>query len=335
MTPRRKPREFLSLLLLLLVAPCLAGAEVGSGEGTTVLAAVPLEISDRLPIVKLRIDGEGPFAFFVNTGAAETALRHTLVERLGLTALGPGSLGGQIDGERVRAASVRLGDLEITDVELLSIDFSQITGDDEGPDGVLGFGLLSQYLWTLDYAAGRLEISEGALPATGSGILEFQLEGDADPSISIEVAGHPLRARLDPSEFGGLVLPGALMDELPLASPAGKIGRTGNAEGMFDLYGARLEGELRFGGVALSNPRVVFSEAYASANLGYRALEEFALTFDTPNRRVRFERKQSVRVQQLHDRAAAVKGLEDTPDLQTAFNAEPDKVRMLLILSPT
>ena len=52
MTPRRKPGELLSLLLLLFVAPSLAGAEGRSAAGSSVLASVPLEISDRLPIVK-------------------------------------------------------------------------------------------------------------------------------------------------------------------------------------------------------------------------------------------------------------------------------------------
>jgi hypothetical protein len=61
-------------------------------------------------------------------------------------------------------------------------------------------------------------------------------------------------------------------------------------DGNFDVYGATLKGEVRIGGIALTNPRLSFVSVFPNGNLGYRFLKNLIVTFDCKNRRVKFER---------------------------------------------
>jgi hypothetical protein len=326
-------------LLLSCVAGGLLAGSTAAGEAR--LASIPLAWMGRAPTVEVRIGADGPFTFLVDTCVAGSALSRSVAERLGLPVTGPGRLGDPDDpagigGETVRVGSLGLGDLVLHDVDLVRIDVATYAGEEPPPDGVLGFGLLDRYVWTLDFAESRLEVARGSLPpADGGRILEYSLDRGA-PSVVVHLAGREMRARVDSRQFGGVALPVRLRADLPLASEAGTIGRMGTARGeTFDLIGARLAGGLRIGDQTVDRPRLLFSDAYDAAALGPGALEEFAVTFDPANRRARFERKESLRHRALNREAAAVTALEGGGDLRTAFNRDRDKVRMLLILSPT
>jgi hypothetical protein len=215
------------------------------------------------------------------------------------------------------------------------VDFSQWQGDDD-LHGALGLPFFADHLLTLDYAGGRLVMEEGALPAAdGKEVLDFTPGGSGGPAVTIQVAGQAMSTDLDSSRFGGIGLPEALMDELPLAGKTGMIGIARTAEGESVLIGGKLDGDVRIGAHALARPNLIFSDISPRANLGVRALMDFAVTFDQRNHRVRFTGKGSERLSALHQQAARVASLTGGEDLQTAFNAHRDKVRMLLILSPT
>lgn len=113
------------------------------------------------------------------------------------------------------------------------------------------------------------------------------------------------------------------------------IGIARTPEGESVLIGGQLDGDVHIGAHVLSRPKLIFSDISPRANLGVRALMDYAVTFDQRNHRVRFTSKGSERLSALHQQAARVASLTGGEDLRTAFNAHRDKVRMLLILSPT
>ena len=113
------------------------------------------------------------------------------------------------------------------------------------------------------------------------------------------------------------------------------IGRTMNEEGTFTILSASFDGTIMLGEQALNRSSLRFIDLVDEAGIGQEVLNEFAITFDQANRRVRFVRDeaQGQRQQQL---AAAVASMDEGgAALKAAFNADRDKVRMLLILSPT
>lgn len=327
---------------LLFVVPLLApSAATAAAQKSGPLASVPLELDGRLPVVSLQVGGEGPLRFLVASGTAETAVDGRLVERLGLTPdgrawVGPPGEAGSLQGDRVRLPSVRLGELELRDVEAVALDLAGFLGGEDAPDGTLGYGLFQGRAWTLDYAGERLIVERQPLPAPdGETVLAMVPDELGRPTISLEIAGREMRSHLESARFGGITLHGRHMEELPLASEPGMIGRARTAGATFDLYGARLDGEARIGAHVLARPRLLFSDMEETANLGAAALEEFAVTFDHANRRIRFIRRESRRVRLLHERGARVPSLDGGDELRAAFNRDAGKVRLLLILSPT
>jgi hypothetical protein len=293
-----------------------------------------------VPVIEIYINDEGPFSFLVYTGLDVVALDESLTRQLKLPTAGKAWVGraeeeGSLQGDAVRLTSVRVGSLSVADVPAVSMDFSEWKGDDD-LHGALGFSFFADHLLTLDYAGGRLLMEEGTLPAAdGVEVLDFTPGGDGGPAVTIEVAGQSMSADLDSSRFGAVGLPEALMDELPLAGRTGMIGIARTAAGESVLIGGKLDGDIRIGAHVLPRPNLIFSDISPRANLGVRALMNFAVTFDQRNHRVRFVGKGSERLSALHKRAARVASLTGGEDLQTAFNANRDKVRMLLILSPT
>ena len=342
MSCTRPWRRLLQLSLIVSVFAAVSSPVRAESPKGAPLASVPLDLSQRIPMVPVHLNGQGPFLFIVDTASAKTSLNRDVAEQLGLPALGRSWVGepdqpGSLEGDRVRIEEVRLGELTFSGVQAVSVDFSEIIDGDERPGGVLGYPFFSGYLWTLDYAEGRLLVENGQLPPPdGRRILAYTLDGGKSPTIPIRVADRELSAHLDTTRFGGVALHSDLMESLPLASRPGMIGVARNPEGEFVLYGGTLDGAVRFGDAVLERPRLLFSDVSEHANLGPSALDEFAVTFDPRNERVRFERKQSRATQLLHRKAGEVRLVSgEGADLKTAFNSELSNVRLLLILSPT
>ncbi len=342
MNLRERRGSFLSWLWLVLLFPSVPSLVGCDGPVAAPLASVELDLSDRVPMVPVYLNGRGPFRFVIDTASAETVLNQDVARDLGLAALGRSWVGKpgeplSAEGDLVRIEKVRVGELELRDVQAVSLDLSELMGDDDTRDGSLGYPFFSGYLWTLDYADQRLVVETGELPpADGGRILSYTLDDGKSPTISIEVADRKMTAHLDSARFGGVALHSDLMETLPLTSRPGMIGMIRNVEGEFVLYGGTLDGGVRFGDQVLERPRLLFTDAQDHANLGASALDRFALTFDPANQRVRFQGKESRAGRRLHEKAAAVGTVSgEGADLKTAFNRELDKVRMVLILSPT
>lgn len=323
--------SILAALVLLLATPTALVAAATSVE---------LDLSRQVPVIEIYINDEGPFSFLVDTSLDVVALDASVTRRLQLTTSGQAWVGeagvkGSLEGDAVQLSSVRVGSLSLPDVPAVSVDFSEWQGNDD-LHGALGLSFFADHLLTLDYAGGRLLMEEGALPAAdGVEVLDFTPGGSGGPAITIQVAGQAMSADLDSSRFGAVGLPEALMDELPLAGRTGMIGIARTPEGESVLIGGQLDGDVHIGAHVLSRPKLIFSDISPRANLGVRALMDYAVTFDQRNHRVRFTSKGSERLSALHQQAARVASLTGGEDLRTAFNAHRDKVRMLLILSPT
>jgi hypothetical protein len=49
-----------------------------------------------------------------------------------------------------------------------------------------------------------------------------------------------------------------------------------------------MKGEVHVGAITLTDPRVDFVDLFPNANLGFRFLKDYVVTFDPANHRVRF-----------------------------------------------
>ena len=255
----------------------------------------PMLRSGHLPAVRVRVNGQGPFLFAIDTGGAGTArIDSALVARLGLPTVGE-ALGGDPSGKNLR----RMPLVAVDSIEIGGARFAGITAAvrnynemprGERVDGVLGFGLFAECLFTLDYPAEQVRLRPGTLPeANGADILDYR-ERHGIPSTTIRVAGREMEADVDAGSMGGIILPESEMGSLPLASKPVVVGTGRTVSNTFEIRAADLDGDVTIGGITLRHPKLEFQPVFPNANVGSRVLRDYAITFDQKNRRLRLTR---------------------------------------------
>ena len=265
---------------------------------TTTLPAeaveVPMRMVNRRPMVDVRINGGGPYTFLLDTGGSGLARADTsLVDKLKLEVVGEARGGAGTGGQVVSMPIVRYSTLEIgaamfRNVDAPSRDYNE--GRDTRIDGVLGIGLFSTCLVTLDFARGVLRIERGALPEPdGKEIFTFtNPRGIAE--LPIRVAGVEIAAHIDTGAMADITLPLSFAEKLPLASAPVVVGKAFTVSGPMEISEAALKGNVDIGRYQIAEPTLQFTPAMRLANLGIGVLSEFALTIDQQNHRIRFAR---------------------------------------------
>jgi hypothetical protein len=240
------------------------------------------------------LNGQGPFRFAIDTGAAGCARIDAAVARkLGLPVVGEARVGDP-SGKNMKSA-------EIVSIDSLAIggarfaDLTATTGDlaghlpGEAVDGILGFGLFSECLLTLDFPALRMTLAEGSLPADGAGVLPYRDERGI-PSVTMRVGGVDVDTDVDAGAMGGFSLPESFAAKLPLAEPPRVVGHARTVSNEFDIKAARLEGDVAVGPTTFAKPMVEFQPVFDVGNIGARVLRDFAVTFDPKTHRMRLAR---------------------------------------------
>lgn len=309
--------------------------------GESVPVSVPIDLSNGIPVVEVRINERGPFPVALTTASRKIRLSAELVERLGLpgmkSATAGGAAGSDGDEERlVKIDSLHLGSLGFSNLPAVVTDASNHVEGEGAPVGMLGLPLFADYLTTVDFANETLALEKGKLPrADGRRILDYKLGAKESLSVPLQVGDLTVDAVLDPSLPASIVLHSRYIEKLSLGSEPRMIGRSINEDGEFPLLSARFDGAIRLGGQDLEQNSLRFFDIVSDGGIGGNVLREFSLTFDQRTQRVRVRRNDGF-ARQMQLKAATVGSLsEDGNDLRTAFNYDLEKVRMLLILSPT
>ncbi|HEX2166897.1 MAG TPA: retropepsin-like aspartic protease [Longimicrobiales bacterium] len=107
-------------------------------------------------VVPVRINGEGPYQFVLDTGATVTCLDDQVVSALDLpevtgvigTAAG---IGGQGGVSLVSLDSLSIGGVRAFELEACVIDLEHLSGVGLELHGLIGLNVLSEFLVTLDF----------------------------------------------------------------------------------------------------------------------------------------------------------------------------------------
>jgi predicted aspartyl protease len=112
-----------------------------------------------LVLVKVRVNGKGPYTFFVDTGATVTVVGVPLARALKLPvsdapvrAIGAG---GRFAAQASYAA-ISLGDIRQDRVQVGIVDLAPIRGAVGPVDGVIGYNFLRPYRVIIDYPGHEL-----------------------------------------------------------------------------------------------------------------------------------------------------------------------------------
>jgi CubicO group peptidase (beta-lactamase class C family) len=265
----------------------------------TLLPAEPVEVpmlhSGHLAAVDVMVNGRGPYRFAIDTGAAGTArIDSSLAASLGLPVVGEVMSGDPSGRNGERRPVVAIDSITIGGARFAGLTAASRTNPammrGEHIDGILGFALFSDCLFTLDYPADRIRIAAGALPpADGAEVLDFTMEHGI-PGVALRVAGLDLTAHVDAGSMGGFSLPESLAARLPLAAKPKVVAHARTVSNTFDVLAAPLDATIELGRWHFDHPVVEFQPVFAMANIGSRVLKDFRVTFDIHDQRMRLER---------------------------------------------
>lgn len=222
------------------------------------------------PTVPVRLGGEGPFDFLVDTGSNRTSVSLELVARLGLTAHDRALMHSASGPSRVRMAF--LPDLQAGRRTVRRIRAPMFSAVNIGADGILGVDSLRSQRLLFDFRRGILTmepeaeagpLEDGAILVRArrkSGrliITDAEVDGVAvrvvvDTGSSMTVGNSALRRRLEKRGGPDIVGP------IELVSVTGRALRGDLARvGRLDIGGARLE-----------SPAMMFADAHTFRTLG-------------------------------------------------------------------
>jgi hypothetical protein len=284
------------LLLIVSTLPILGVTQNTPKIKSSASAAadVPMLFRGSEPAVEVMVNGQGPFLFAIDTGATDEArVDSSLVARLGLRVSGTST---HSDGSNkktqlgtVRLDSLSVGGLEFRDVKVGLRDYNRVNLPPI--DGLLAFDLFHDYLLTLDYPARRVRVERGELPAVDAGEILPLKRVHHHPAVEITIGSQKVTAEIDSGNVAhSFLFPASLVERLSLATKPGTIGKAKTITNEFELMEAQLKNNIRLGKYEFTQPWISFPAPFPFANIGSPFLNQFAITFDQKNNRVRFVR---------------------------------------------
>jgi hypothetical protein len=250
-----------------------------------------MEVTHGKPYVVVTINGRGPFRFIIDTGTGGDAMvTSELATELGLPLAGEARLNDPT-GQGGQTAHVR----KIDTLSLAGVDFYSVKAlehalpiDDGACQGMLGFTLFRDFLLTLDYVNGRVDLAEGELTPDGEkSVLPFRMP-DGVPIARLKIDNREIEAQID-SAGAGLSLPEQLIPQLRLSQKPTVFARAQSLSTRFQIKVAKLASDVHLGDITLDQPWVEINPAFPLANFGSCPLQHFIVTFDQENKLVRLD----------------------------------------------
>lgn len=266
-------------------------ADISVPDGGVTL---PMELFAGKPVVEVKINGQGPFRLFLDTGAGATVLDQDLADELKLTPDGTTRLGDPsnpqaIEAKRNQIAKLELGGATLGKFVAVSFDRSALYRPG-APRGVLGIPLFRKLLLTIDYPGSKVGIKRGVLPAAdGKTILDVKLGEGGIFRFQLDVGGKMIASTFDTGAQSAISFPESYASTVPLKSKPVEIGRGRTVGGEAIITAAKYDGQIRIGSHTWTDPEVRFFSRLTGPNVGYALLSSFSVTIDQQNWRIRLD----------------------------------------------
>lgn len=280
---------------LIISLALLFAAVVSDPAQNRTVAVAPMQMRGLMPVIEVKLNGQGPFAFAIDTGGGMQAdidpsvATQLNLEPIGKVRIGDPSRQNDTEIDATRISSLAFGGAEYRNVTAL-IRAQRITKDYPEVDGILGFALFTEYLLTLDYPNMQVRLARGALPAAnGADILDFEIENRV-PVIELAVGKLRMKAHVDSGNFvAGFLLPEEIVEQLTLLTQPVVVGHARSVTNQIEIKQAQLRDTIHIGSFDYPQATIAFP-ALSDTNVGFKILREFAITFDQKNKRMKFER---------------------------------------------
>ncbi|MFN0152263.1 MAG: aspartyl protease family protein [bacterium] len=246
-------------------------------------------------LARVMVNGRGPYAFFLDTGAGATCIDEGVARDLGLEQAGAieaKGIGGSVTVSYVRVDTLAIGTLSLLSQKLVAIPLANIPGiESMGVRGILGYDFFSRFVVRLDYERELLSIyAPGAFtPSTTATAIPISLEGNV-PSAAGVVDGRLEGVfRIDTGSGASLDLHAPFVARHRLLESAARVAHRPHA----GVGGMQLSAVTRLSSFTLG-PHVVrnlvvglsestdgvFATTKLAGNLGAGVLRRFTVIFD-------------------------------------------------------
>lgn len=284
-----------ALLAVVLLSFIPTWAQIGSASDNLFAVdfkanSVTLPMSYRNganPVVEVMVNGQGPFKFMFDTGAAhELRLDAHFAKEWNLKVIDSVRVG---DGSRkndrwlplVQVGSISLGGYNISNTRALVRNYNK--PGVERIDGVIGLGYFRNVLVELAFERNQMIISKGRLDPKAPHTLPYQFDRGV-PVISASLNGKDINMNFDTGNMGGLTFHGAdLAPEIIDGEPK-IVGQAQTVSNQFEIREAKLKKPLSIGDLVFEHPSVIINDVIPAANMGVTFSRQMNCTFDTSNK---------------------------------------------------
>ncbi len=302
---RAPPRRLRCIVLLSLLASVgmLPGCAAWSFAPAPATLEIPAggadlgsELCRGLIWTEVMIDGRGPYAFIVDSGAQISVIdaavaREVFPGRIRSTfflqARGAHGRGVPIEG-RVRVSELVVGEFAARELDAIVMDLSGVAARlGRRFDGIVGYPVFRDALLVIDYASGRAAAHRRA----DRGLLtddhdEIPLLPGSEPRIELVVAGRTLPFLVDTGAGTRFAL--AQLDEIAPDGPHPVVSVRRGVDGDLLTRAARLRGTLDLGPLHYERP--ILHESAHGNRIGGRAFAGARVAFDQWRRVLHVER---------------------------------------------
>jgi hypothetical protein len=264
---------------------------------------VPIEFDGDV-IVEARLNGQGPFAFILDTGGHDI-LTPDAARTLGLHSDGAGQSGGSGEGtvpeQYTRVQRMDIGGMTMRNqpFTVIPLSFDTVERGARPPlAGILGLELFERFAMRLDYTARTLSFEPlASYQHDGSGTAVPIFFSDDEPLLVARIDGLAGDVGLDTGNSGSLIVQGIWADahglkpQMMRGFPSLGFGMGGASANWSSRADFEIAGQLFPRTVAHYSPdkKGAFSSRTESGNVGNDILASFALDFDYGRGQIWFE----------------------------------------------
>jgi hypothetical protein len=264
---------------------------------------VPIEIDGDV-IVEATLNGQGPFAFILDTGGHDI-LTPEAVAALGLKPVGAGESGGSgagtVSEQYARVDRMQIGGMTMTNqpFTVIALQYGFVDRGARPPlAGILGLPLFERFAMQLNYREKTLTFeSLSGYQHRGGGVAIPIFFSDDMPLLVAKIDGLSGDVGLDTGNSGTLLIQGIwadrhglkqrLMSGFPtLGFGMGGASSSWSSRADFEIAGRRFERIIAY---YAPDTKGAFSSRTESGNLGNEILANFTLDFDYGHGQIWFE----------------------------------------------
>jgi len=257
---------------------------------------VPFDFVHNEIVVKVMIDGKGPFNAMIDTGTDPSAIDIETAKQIGIK-LGSKAHKSSGGGSGVnlnyacKFTTLGVGTVSATNIEAAAIDLSKVSEKmDEHIDAILGYSFLNKRIVQFDYPNYIVRFLDRSAAISGDhsiASLPFRYK-DNVLIDGILVDGRSVTANLDTGSSGTFQISPKATNELGLADNAarGKSNTSVGYNGAFESRQGTVK-NISIGSISVKDPTVLFFGAGTgrdnvpwSINIGNGFLKDYIVTVD-------------------------------------------------------